>query len=123
MQFCTGKGVQYCTEGVCNFAHQNNTDKNNTDIQYRVVVGGLPPPTAEDVKKYCSEKGYTFDPEKFFLRYQANGWTYKSNTIRDWKAVADLWQKNERPKEKTYGAAYDISEYENTSIYDFENET
>ncbi|MDE7390180.1 MAG: replication protein [Lachnospiraceae bacterium] len=62
-------------------------------------------PTLEEVKEYCSSKGYTFDCNKFFSRYEIAGWEYKGTQIKNWKALADRWEASEqkediKPKEQ-----------------------
>ena len=64
------------------------------------------PPTLEEIKEYCQSKGYTFDCERFFYRYEPVGWIWQGSPIKNWKALADRWQitekeeKAEQPKEE-----------------------
>jgi hypothetical protein len=52
-------------------------------------------PTLEEITEYCSEKGYTFDPERFLAYYESNGWRVGRNPMKSWKAACTNWQKNE----------------------------
>lgn len=57
------------------------------------------PPTAEEVRAYCLEQGYTaVSPERFVSYYQANGWKVGKNAMKDWKAAVRGWESREREK-------------------------
>ncbi len=62
------------------------------------------PPSVEEVRAYCAEKGYTFDPESFHAFYESKGWKVGRNPMKSWKAACVTWQ-NRRNDEK--GAAHD----------------
>lgn len=53
------------------------------------------PPSVEDVRAYCSEKGYTFDPEAFVAFYESKGWKVGRNPMRSWQAACTTWQKRQ----------------------------
>lgn len=55
------------------------------------------PPSVEDVREYCKEKGYNVDPEWFVDYYTSNGWKVGRNPMKDWKAAARTWAKKEKP--------------------------
>ncbi len=52
------------------------------------------PPTLDEVKAYCSERGNNVDPERFIDYYTANGWKVGKNKMKDWKATVRTWEKN-----------------------------
>lgn len=58
------------------------------------------PPTAEEVKAYCDERGiYLIDPQYFVDYYEARGWMLtKNRKMVDWKAAVRTWEKNERER-------------------------
>ena len=55
------------------------------------------PPSVEDVRESCKEKGYNVDPERFVDYYTSNGWKVGRNPMKDWKAAARTWAKKEKP--------------------------
>lgn len=58
------------------------------------------PPSVEEVRAYCKEKGYGIDPERFVDYYQANGWVQgKGKPIKDWKACVRTWANSEGGKQ------------------------
>lgn len=67
------------------------------------------PPTAEEVKAYCAERGNNVDPERFVDFYTANGWTQgRGKPIKDWRACVRTWERSDRAEQKAEGtSAYD----------------
>lgn len=54
------------------------------------------PPTVDEVRAYCQEKGYPVDPARFVDYYAARGWSYgKGVPMKDWKAAVRTWVKSE----------------------------
>lgn len=74
------------------------------------------PPSVDDVRRHCAEKGYTFDPEAFVSFYASKGWTVGRSPMRDWRQACVTWQKREGPAaspRKGVGCgARDFSEYD-----------
>ena len=67
------------------------------------------PPTLEEVKEYCLDRGNTVDAERFIDYYTTNGWVQgKGKPIKDWKATVRNWERNtiggkiEREEERDY---------------------
>ena len=80
----------------------------DTDTKKKTVVMGakprtqrFKPPTEEDVRSYCKEKGYDLDPQLFLDYYTANGWRVGRNPMKDWKAALRTWNTKEVKNGKT----------------------
>ena len=58
------------------------------------------PPTVDEVKAYCTEKGYVVDPERFVDFYTSNGWRVGKNPMKDWKAAVRNWSGKEKQNGK-----------------------
>lgn len=58
------------------------------------------PPTADEVKAYCTEKGYAVDPDRFVDFYTSNGWKVGKNPMKDWKAAVRNWNGKEQQNGK-----------------------
>lgn len=58
------------------------------------------PPTVDEVRAYCQERGNSVAPQKFIDHYEANGWVRgKAQTpIKDWKACVRTWEGNENKR-------------------------
>ena len=58
------------------------------------------PPTVDEVRAYCEEKGsYWIDPERFVDYYESRGWILTNGKkMVDWKAAVRLWIKNEKDR-------------------------
>lgn len=53
------------------------------------------PPTIEDVRSFCAEKGYEIDAEHFFAHYETNGWVQASGRpVKNWRMCLVTWKKN-----------------------------
>lgn len=53
------------------------------------------PPSLDDVRGYCEERGGKVDPERFFDYYTANGWRVGKNPMKDWRATVRNWERQE----------------------------
>ena len=68
------------------------------------------PPTLEEVKARCAEKGYTLDPEAFMSYYNANGWKVGRNKMVSWESALAGWQSREKeykPKKQNAALKYE----------------
>lgn len=65
------------------------------------------PPTLEEVKAYCLERGNNVDAERFVDFYTSNGWKVGKNSMKDWKAAVRNWERDNKPKKsKSDGSEY-----------------
>ena len=58
------------------------------------------PPTIEEVKGYCQEKGYDVDSEQFVNFYQSKGWRVGKSPMKDWQAAIRTWVKRDNDFQK-----------------------
>ncbi len=79
-----------------NITEHNQTEGNKVDKADKPPQTRFSPPSVDEVKAYCQEKGYRIDPEHFVDFYQSNGWRVGKNPMRDWKAAIRNWAKNEK---------------------------
>lgn len=52
------------------------------------------PPSLEEVRAYCRERGNSIDAQRFIDFYASNGWRVGKNPMRDWKAAVRTWENN-----------------------------
>jgi hypothetical protein len=64
------------------------------------------PPTVDEVRAYCAEKSYTFDPEAFHAFYESKSWKVGSAKMKCWKSSCVTWQKREVKKNEGSKSAY-----------------
>ena len=63
--------------------------------------GRFTPPSIEEVREYCIERGNGIDPERFVTFYQSKGWLIGKNKMKDWRAAVRNWERiNEDNKPK-----------------------
>jgi uncharacterized protein YdaU (DUF1376 family) len=55
--------------------------------------GRFTPPSIDEVRDYCVDKGYTLDPERFINFYESKNWMVGKNKMQKWKAAAANWEK------------------------------
>ena len=53
------------------------------------------PPSVDDVRAYCLERGNNIDPDKFVDYYTGNGWMIGRNKMKDWRAAVRSWERND----------------------------
>ncbi|MBR1433033.1 MAG: hypothetical protein IJ784_01340 [Ruminiclostridium sp.] len=87
--------------------YNNSTNFNNCNNSITEAAGRVReennshslfiPPTYEQVRQYCEEKGYeNLDEERFVDWYESNGWEMANGRhITDWKERVDYWVRNE----------------------------
>jgi hypothetical protein len=89
----------------------NNENKNKKKRDVCVPIRRFTPPTVEEVKQYCEERGsWLIDPLQFVNYYETRGWMLKKNQpMVDWKAAVRLWESNERKRQaENKNDAYDL---------------
>lgn len=81
----------------------NDIDKKkDTDVS-KEKTSRFSPPTLEDVRVYCQEKGYEVDAERFVDFYSSKGWYVGKNKMKDWKAAVRNWARGQRQELTTNG--------------------
>lgn len=73
---------------------ENSTDEYSFFTEADSAKKSSSTPTVDEIREYCKEKQYSFDPVGFENYYRARGWMMGNTPIRDWKAVADFWNQN-----------------------------
>lgn len=58
------------------------------------------PPSIEEVRAYCEEKGYRIDPERFVNFYESKGWMVGKTKMKKWKAAVANWEKSNSEKDQ-----------------------
>lgn len=59
------------------------------------------PPTADEVRAYCSERGYSVNADRFVAFYESNGWRVGKNPMKDWKAAVRTWAQRDDDTRKS----------------------
>lgn len=56
------------------------------------------PPSLDEVKAYCQERGNTVDAQRWLDYYTSNGWMVGKNHMKDWKAAVRTWERGNNQK-------------------------
>lgn len=75
----------------------NNNDNNDNNVNNN-ISSRFTPPTLEEVRAYCQERGNKVDCEKWFDFYESKGWYVGKNKMKNWKAAVRTWEKEEKTK-------------------------
>ena len=78
-----------------------DTDKNKEIASPVIKNKKFTPPTVDDVKAYCRERGNNVDAETFVDFYTAKGWKVGNNPMKDWKACVRTWEKRDTGSKRT----------------------
>jgi len=81
-----------------NKEYKNIRNKEIKNIRNKEVV--FTPPTLQEVRAYCLERGNSVDPERFVDFYSSKGWMIGKNKMKDWRACVRTWERGES-KEKS----------------------
>lgn len=86
---------------LCNTEKEIEIDT-ELELEREVKRKRFTPPTLDEVKAYCQERGNDVDPEKFFAYYTAGHWKdSKGDPVRNWKQKVLTWERKEKkPKGK-----------------------
>ena len=94
-----GKAIANDSEAIANDGYkEKDKDKDikekvlSNDSTKKKTAKRFIPPTIDEVRAYCSERGNFVDPESFISFYESNGWKVGRNTMVDWKAAVRTWE-------------------------------
>ena len=83
------------TDTVTDIYINNNTKTINTN---KTIYKRFKPPTVDEVRAYCQERGNFVDPESFINFYESKGWMVGSNKMKDWKAAVRTWESKDKKR-------------------------
>ena len=90
----------------CNVEIEKEKDTRDRDKSKSIDSADKPhrftPPTVDEVRDYCRERGNTVDAGRFVDYYTANGWKVGKNPMKDWKAAVRTWERSAKPEEDRY---------------------
>lgn len=71
------------------------------------------PPTVDEVRAYCQERGNSVDPERFVDFYDSKGWLVGKTRMKDWRAAVRSWERSDsqqKAQDKDRIRSYDADE-------------
>lgn len=71
------------------------------------------PPTVDEVRAYCQERGNSVDPERFVDFYASKGWLVGKTRMKDWRAAVRSWERSDsqqKAQDKDRIRSYDADE-------------
>lgn len=76
-------------QGITSSININKTLRDNINTRFT-------PPTLEEVRAYCMERGNLIDAAQFIDYYSANGWMVGKSRMKDWRAAIRTWESRRR---------------------------
>ena len=116
-QDSTQGSTQDSTQGSTPLNKQDKTIQNKTSKE-REERKKFVPPTVDEVKDYCSERGNNVNAERFIDFYTAKGWRIGKEPMKDWKAAVRTWES--RSKEAPQEKKGRFNDFEETHEYDLD---
>ena len=81
---------------------ENKNKKENKCYKPQTPKRGVfVPPSLDEVRSYCKERGNSVDPQAFIDFYTSKGWMVGKNQMKDWKASVKTWEKSSTGKPKS----------------------
>ena len=56
------------------------------------------PPTIEEVRAYCKERGNKVNAQQYMNHYESNGWLVGKNKMKSWQAAVRTWELSDIDK-------------------------
>lgn len=94
-----------------------NNDNNVNNNKERAV---FKPPTVEEVKAYCQERGNNIDAESFVAFYESKGWMIGKNKMKSWKSAITTWEKRDNKPKATPTTKFSNFEERNYNFSELE---
>lgn len=113
------------TEPKCSNPKPNvNVNDNVNDIKENTLTSvkekRFAPPTPEDVREYCREKGLNVDADRFVDFYESKNWYVGKNKMKDWKAAVRNWARSQRQESTAKGAEKPRNRFANFQQRDYD---
>lgn len=106
---------------------ENENENRNENINLKSLtqveekIKRFKPPTVEEVRAYCTERGNSIDPQSFVDFYTSNGWKVGKNAMKDWKAAVRTWEsRDSKPQSPNSVRASRHFKHSSESIAEFE---
>lgn len=78
-----------------NSAKEKENKKENKKENDNKVIRRFTPPTTDEVRAYCQERGNSVDAERFVDFYTSKGWKIGKEPMKDWRAAVRTWEKED----------------------------
>ena len=69
------------------------------------------PPSVDDVRAYCQERGNRVDAQRFVDFYASKGWRVGNQPMKDWRAAVRTWERDDRPVKTVSAQQYTQRDY------------
>ena len=74
---------------------EEEREEEKKESKKKETASRFTPPTIEEVRAYCEERGNNVSPERFIDYYSSIGWKVGKNSMKDWKAAVRTWERKD----------------------------
>lgn len=99
--------------------NDNDLEKPPTNVGVKKKTERFCPPTVDDVKGYCDEKGLKVDAERFVDFYGSKGWKVGNSPMKDWRAAVRNWARQDKERGGSAGS-WQKENKRKTAFFDFD---
>ena len=97
------------------------SESESNPIERAQTAKRFTPPSTEEVKTYCRERGNGIDAQTFVDFYSAKGWKVGNTPMKDWKACVRTWEQRDRkpsvkPQKVVSAAQYTQRPYDDAEL-------
>lgn len=91
------KCLRKCFVSVIDKEEEEEEEKEKEkEKRKRKAASRFSPPSVDEIRAYCAERGNSVDPERFFDYYESNGWMIGGKSkMKDWRAALRGWEKRQ----------------------------
>lgn len=89
-----------CIQSVSTSETQVRIGEDRKELESGKSVRRFTPPTIEEVKAYCQERGNSVDAQRFVDFYSSKGWKVGNSPMKDWRAAVRTWERDDKPKQR-----------------------
>lgn len=111
---CTKYCILYNTNGSTKEVQKADINRYKTETEIKKDISDdiskktrtiFRPPTMQEVKNYCEQRGNNIDAEYFVDFYVSKNWMVGKNKMKDWKACVRTWERNSRQEKSVKQAS------------------
>ena len=98
--------------------NKENTNKNTYMCSSKSKSKRFIKPTIEEIAEYCAQNDLKIDCERFYDYYESNDWHVGKNKMKDWKAAARNWNRNNYSNSNNKNASNSPIYTDNNKVYE-----
>lgn len=112
------KGNNINTNNINTNNINNIYSEDNSKIKSKTTSKRFIKPTIEEITDYCAQNDLKIDCERFYDYYESNDWHVGKNKMKNWKATARNWNRNNYSNSNNKNASNSTIRTDNKKVYE-----